>query len=190
MVRGTGFAIILSDVKRSFVTSFIGGSVMLSRLRMLLSLKGQDRGFTLIELLIVVLIVGILAAVGVPLYFGYISDAKSVEGKSVAGALWTTVQANAIAGCGTATKITDAYARAGFDSAGATSDGRWKVTTAGSDVLLPCATGLFPTGDVFTITGQAADISTIVIKLNYDTTKTPASQLLCSFSGGTPTTKC
>ena len=163
---------------------------MLSQLRKLLSLKGQDRGFTLIELLIVVLIVGILAAVGVPLYFGYINDAKSVEGKSVAGALWTTVQANAIASCGAATDVTGAYSRAGFDTGGATSDGRWKVTTAGAIKALPCDTGLFPQGDVFTITGQKSDVSTLVVKLNYDTSKTPASQLYCDFAGGTPATKC
>ena len=163
---------------------------MLSRLRMLLSLKGQDRGFTLIELLIVVLIVGILAAVGVPLYFGYINDAKSVEAKSVAGALWTTVQANAIANCGTATKVIDAYARAGFDSAGKTSDGRW-TATPGADTTLPCDTGLFPDKDVFTIAGSKLDNSTLAVKLNYTVANTPASQLQCSFTGAAGTfTKC
>src|SRR5881409_3781201 len=76
--------------------------------------KGQDRGFTLIELLIVVLIVGILAAVAVPLYLGYIKDAKMTEGKSVAGALWTSGQANSLANCGTAVALSVGYARAGL----------------------------------------------------------------------------
>ncbi|MFM1931435.1 MAG: hypothetical protein RL226_738 [Bacteroidota bacterium] len=39
-------------------------------------------GFTIIELLIVVAIVGILAAVGIPMYNGYIQDAKISTAKN------------------------------------------------------------------------------------------------------------
>ena len=38
-----------------------------------------SKGFTLVELLVVIAIIGILAAIGVPMYQGYISEVKSKD---------------------------------------------------------------------------------------------------------------
>src|SRR5262245_18410328 len=109
------------------------GRDMIRALGRLLRSRESNRGFTLIELLIVILIVGILTAVATPLYLGYIKDARTAEAKAVAGSLWSAVQSNTIANCGTAASIANAYPKAGLTPAGATTPARWTVA-AGGDV--------------------------------------------------------
>jgi prepilin-type N-terminal cleavage/methylation domain-containing protein len=52
------------------------------------------KGFTLIELMVVILIVGILAAVAIPLMRGRIDSAKWSEGKSSMGSIATCLRAH------------------------------------------------------------------------------------------------
>ena len=55
-------------------------------------MKGK-KGFTLIELMVVILIVGILAAVAIPIMRGRIDSAKWSEGKATAGSIRTAARA-------------------------------------------------------------------------------------------------
>jgi MSHA pilin protein MshA len=103
----------------------------MSKLRKSLAGTRSQAGFTLIELLIVILIVGILAAVGVPLYIGYTRDAKLAEGKALAGSVLTAAQACAQTKTTGSCDLTDVAVKSGVSSAGLSGDGRWTVTFAG-----------------------------------------------------------
>src|SRR5947199_2016126 len=113
---------------------------MVGRFGRMLADRQWNRGFTLIELLIVILIVGILAAVATPLYLGYIKDAKTAEAKAVVGSLWTAVQSNAISYCGTPAKVSDAFSKAGLDKSGSTNPPRWSATGDGT-LTVDCSNG-------------------------------------------------
>ena len=117
----------------------------------------NEAGFTLMELIVVVLIVGILAAVGVPLYLGYVRDSRLAEAKALAGAALTAAQACAQNDpTGATCTITQLAQRIGVDSGtGITGDGRWKVAITA--VTLNTGTNVFGGGPV-TVAGQVSPV--------------------------------
>ena len=152
----------------------------------LVAKRGQA-GFTLIELLIVILIIGILAAVAGPLYIGYTKDAKLGEAKALAGSVWTTHQALAQQNCGVAQALSNTYSRAGLDAKGVTVPARWTVGPAAATLLSACADGAYTfAGGPMTVVGGGAagtDVTTLVVNLSWDAAKAPPTVLTCSTTG-------
>ena len=120
----------------------------------------NQAGFTLMELIVVVLIVGILAAVGVPLYLGYVRDSRLAEAKALAGAALTAAQACAQNDPTAATcTFADLRQRIGVTAAGVTGDGRWTVAiAAGSEVKLDTTTNKFSGGPI-TVAGNGGNVT-------------------------------
>src|SRR5712671_3938258 len=119
----------------------------------------NEAGFTLMELIVVVLIVGILAAVGVPLYLGYVRDSRLAEAKALAGAVLTAAQACSMQNSGSeATNCTVALLsqRIGVTTAGVTGDGRWVVGI--TTVTLDTTTNNRFLGGPVSVSGNAAPV--------------------------------
>ena len=150
--------------------------------------KRGQAGFTLIELLIVILIIGILAAVAGPLYIGYTKDAKLGEAKSLAGSVWTTLQALAQQNCGQAQAIGNTYSRAGLSATGATTPARWTVgPAAGVTLASACANGAYsfaPAASTMDVVGATGtDVATLQVKLTWDPVAKPPTVLTCTTDG-------
>ena len=89
------------------------------------------RGWTLVELLAVLLAMGTLAALAVPLYLGYVRDARLAEAKAMAGSVLAALQACAETkgehdSCG----LAEISERIGVSSSGLSPDSRWHVRMA------------------------------------------------------------
>jgi len=93
----------------------------------------RRKGFTLIELMVVILIVGILAAVSIPLMRGRIDSAKWSEGKAIMGTIATALRAH-VAEKGSAYTAKPSLTQLGFSSNDldgtyfSSSDFSWEIT--------------------------------------------------------------
>ena len=132
-------------------------------------IQKKQKGFTLIELMIVIAIVGILAAVAVPMYANYTNKAKFSEVRAALGPAKTAVElcfqtAGALSSCGTAAAIGVNTT----DLAVGTHVG--SVTVSANGVLQATASGLATTEPTYTLTPTAVGTSLSWAETCSDTT--------------------
>jgi len=157
-----------------------------------LSSRHSEDGFTLVELLVVTLILGILAAAAVPLYLGYVKDAKTAEAKIVAGSVWTSVLNNAMTACGKPSPVSDGFPKAGLSSTGASTPPRWSVPSGAGTLTVDCITGALTVSEspLFKVAGTGSDVSFVVVQFMYSAAASPPSRLQCSTDSGTSFVDC
>ena len=167
-----------------------GEQAMVIALARLFRSRQWNRGFTLIELLIVILIVGILAAVATPLYLGYIKDAKTAEAKAVAGSLWTAVQSNAIGSCGNAVTIVNGLPEGG--ALGRRNDDSRPLVGGARYGTSPWRARRrhHARPDRVHDRGTTADVNFIRVRLAYAAGNSPPSRLQCSTDSGSTFVDC
>lgn len=155
----------------------------------------KQRGFTLIELLIAVMITGILAAIAAPIYIGYIRDAKLSEAKTVAGAIWTSLQSDSQMQCGKPVPVKGTFSRVFFGQAmGDDGDGttRWQILGVDNTLTVLCVptpgTNPYAASNLplFIVSGRGSDVQGLKAGFFWDPTKDPPGALRCTIDGNDP----
>src|SRR5882724_6986551 len=130
--------------------------------------RTSEAGFTLIEMLIVVLIVGILAAVAAPVYFGYTKDAKMSEAKAISGSIWSSMQGCAQAVPLTACTTAGSYTRAGLTAGGVSADARWTSALGATTITMDAANALQGSANpLIEVRGTAADLTNLRVQFSW-----------------------
>jgi type II secretory pathway pseudopilin PulG len=99
-------------------------------------------------------IVGLIAAVAMTVFFGYARDAKATEAKALAGSVFKVLEGCAQArGSGGSCSLPDIATRASISPTGLTSDGRWTVSSA--DLAVSAGSGPPSLSGMITVSGIA-----------------------------------
>ena len=114
-------------------------------------MKQSQRGFTLIELVMVIVILGVLAAVAIPKFVDLKSDAQDASMKGVAGAAASASAVN-YAGCSIATAASQPL--------------KCKVVNSCDSIKQAMSGGAWPTGYSATGTASSVNGTTMTCTLN------------------------